>query len=143
MLVYLGTAPVFVSPTLGDPLAFAAVRARNRRLPAFGCLKMLAHALEALDLVEATAAVVAPGRGSADATEVAAELMCYLNGQWWWRRHTQTPRLPACDALEALIVERIATSCIAPGAALPGVKEVLTAHPAPRRAGTPRTRLVA
>jgi hypothetical protein len=138
VLVYLGAAPVFVSPTLGHPLAFAAVRAHNRRLPAFGCLKMLAHALEALDLVEATAAVVAPGRGSADATEVAAALTCYLNGQWWWRRHTQTPRLPACDALEALIVERIATSCIAPGAALPGVKEVLTAERALDTAIAPR-----
>lgn len=115
VLAYLGRVPVFVSPRLGAPLALAAIRARGRGLPEFDCVGMLAHALEAVDLVAEVGAVVGAGSEQrsvravppVDPLDVAAELMRFLNGQWWYRHHTGSRRLRSCERLEATIVERL------------------------------------
>lgn len=118
-MAYLARAPSFVSPTLGRPLAYSAVRATGRTLPAFDPLPMLAHALDSTDLLAEVAAVVRPGAAppvpgdDADALDVAAELLRYLNGQWWFRRHTGLPGLRAATALQRRIDE-VLLACSAP-----------------------------
>jgi hypothetical protein len=109
VLAYVGTVPVFVSPALGTPLALSAVRARGRRLPEFDNVGMLAHALEACDLVAEVGSVVTAGTGGVPtgARDVADQLMRYMNGQWWYRRHTGDRRIRSCERLEVLIVERM------------------------------------
>jgi hypothetical protein len=104
-MVYVGVAPIIISPTLESPLAFAAVRATGRRFPEFGATAMLAHILEAVEATALVRATVAPGQPDgaeslADPFELASELMRYLNGQWWWRHHTGKRRTLACEWLE-------------------------------------------
>ena len=121
-IAYCGVGPVVISPLTVSPLAFSAVRATGRALPEFTALEMLAHVLEALDLIGEVRAVVGagldePGHGSspwpsagvelADSSVLAAELMRYLNGQWWYRQHTGERRLLACERLHALISARL------------------------------------
>jgi hypothetical protein len=108
VLAYLGTARAFISPSLGTPIALSAVQARGRRLTEFDSLGMLAHALEACELVAEVKNVVAPDSATPiDTRDVASELMRYLNGQWWYRHHTGERRVQSCERLEALIVERL------------------------------------
>ena len=127
VLAYMGSTPVFVSPLTGTPLALSAVRARGRRLPEFDCVGMLAHALEAIDVLADVDAVVTPtGAASGDARELAAELMRYLNGQWWYRRHTGDRRLRACERLEALLVERLRHYSTGKPRRLAGLERVLS-----------------
>jgi hypothetical protein len=42
--------------------------------------------------------------------EVASELMRYLNGQWWYRQHTDQRRLLACENLETSLRARLLTT---------------------------------
>ncbi|MEU7981471.1 hypothetical protein AB0B63_23450 [Micromonospora sp. NPDC049081] len=103
-LAYVGVAPVVFSPLLNAPLAFEAVRATGRALPAFGATAMIAHMISAAGLSSEIRAIVAPGIiEPLDDMQLATELMRYLNGQWWWHQHTGQRRLLACDRLEKAI----------------------------------------
>ena len=109
VLAYVGTAPVVV------------------------CVGMLAHVLEGMDVLDEVDAVVA-GTGAAptDARELAAELMRYLNGQWWYRKHTGDRRLRACERLEELLVERLRRNATGKPHRLAGVERVLSPEAALR-----------
>lgn len=113
---YVGVGPVVVSPLAGSPLAFSAVRASGRVFPEFDTVAMLAHALQSIDLLPQVRTVVGAGLDELgggeliDPLALAAELMRYLNGQWWYRQHTRTRRLLACERLESLIDERLLAS---------------------------------
>lgn len=134
-MAYFARIPHFVSPTLGRPLAYAAVRATGRTLPAFDALPMLGHALESTGLLAEVAATVAPD--VVDAVEIAGELMRYLNGQWWFRRHTGLPGLRAAAALQARIDEVLLAHSAAPAGVGGGVRlDVGTAY-VPAAALTP------
>jgi len=133
VLAYVGTAPVVVSPLTGTPLALSTVRARGRRLPEFDCVGMLAHVLEGMDvLAEVDAVVAGTGAAPTDARELAAELMRYLNGQWWYRKHTGDRRLRACERLEELLVERLRRNATGKPHRLAGVERVLSPEAALR-----------
>jgi hypothetical protein len=142
VLTYVGTVPAFASPTLGSPIALSAVRASGRRLPEFDNVGMLAHVLEACDLVADVRSVVTAGTGEAptDARDIAGQLMRYLNGQWWYRHHTGDARVRACERLEARIVERMNRSrAVRSGAeGLAGLKTILSADAAVRPDSTLR-----
>ncbi|WFE60824.1 hypothetical protein [Micromonospora sp. WMMD712] len=103
-LAYVGVASVVVSPLLNAPLAFEAVRATGRTLPAFDTTAMIAHMISASNLSVDVRATVTPGIVEPlDDMQLATELMRYLNGQWWWRQHTGQHRLLACERLEKAI----------------------------------------
>jgi hypothetical protein len=142
VLAYVGTAPVFISPILGTPIALSAVQARGRRLPQFDNVGILAHALEACDLVAEVRAVVAAGSDDApsDSRDVADQLMRYLNGQWWYRHHTGSRRVRSCERLEERVVRRLAeSSAKVPGREqLAGLQRVLPPDVAPRPDATLR-----
>jgi hypothetical protein len=114
-MAYLGVDPVVVSQLLDSPVAFEAVKASGRNLPEFETTAMLAHVLEAIGAVDEVRDVVGAGLGNphedlAGPHEVAAELMRYLNGQWWYRQHTGQRRLLACERLEASLRARLLTT---------------------------------
>ncbi|MGQ0573236.1 MAG: hypothetical protein ACT4RN_03410 [Pseudonocardia sp.] len=133
VLAYVGTGPLFVSPLTGTPLALAAVRARGRRLPELDCVGMLAHALEGIDaLADVEAVVAGTGATPTDARALAAELMRYLNGQWWYRKNTGDRRLRACERLEELLVERMRRYSPGGPRRLAGVERVLSPEDALR-----------
>ncbi|WP_434739879.1 hypothetical protein [Micromonospora sp. SH-82] len=100
-LGYLANLPVWSSPALGAPLAFAGVRCRDRRLPAMTTPQMLAHVLHQCGLRDEIRAATA----LADDDHLADELIKFLNGQWWYTFHTGADPIPGyrrvLDALRA------------------------------------------
>jgi len=83
-LCYVANATVLTSPRLGTPLSFSAVEAVGRTLPSMTPIEMLAHLIDAYGMAAELAAVTGiPGDGG-----LAAALMKYLNGQWWYAFNT-------------------------------------------------------
>jgi hypothetical protein len=114
-MAYVGVDPVVISELLDSPIAFEAVKASGRNLPEFETTAMLAHVLEAIGAVDEVRAVVGAGLKNPDDAlktprEVASELMRYLNGQWWYRQHTDQRRLLACENLETSLRARLLTT---------------------------------
>ena len=80
----MANATVLTSPRLGTPLSFSAVEAVGRTLPSMTPVEMLAHLIGAYGMAAELAAVTGiPGDGG-----LAAALMKYLNGQWWYAFNT-------------------------------------------------------
>lgn len=98
---YAGGLPVFVSPETGTPLAFEAVAARGRVLPAHRPVAMLDHAIASLGLGDRVRALT----GIGDHPHVGEQAMKFLNGQFWYRRHTADRRVESCEQLEQVIWE--------------------------------------
>jgi hypothetical protein len=97
-LIYASTIPVFSSPELGSPVAFSAVRATGRTLPAMTAVEMIEHVVVSLGVEAAVRRIT-----GITADDLASELMKFLNGQFWYRRHTGRRRLETCEQVEALI----------------------------------------
>jgi hypothetical protein len=135
-VVYVGRRPVWRSPVHRTPVAFSTIRAQGRQLPEYSTGGMLAHALESLDLVAPVRSIVCAqhtmDESAPDAAAVADELMKYLNGQWWYRQHTEEPRLLACSQLEEVLVSRLRQSAedVAPADTLGPAGRVLGADDA-------------
>ncbi|MCB0964921.1 MAG: hypothetical protein KDA98_16715 [Acidimicrobiales bacterium] len=100
-LAYAGALPVFRSPELDGPMAFASVSARGRVLSEFATVDMLDHALGALGLRQRAGELVGVG----DHAELGAQVMKFLNGQFWYRRNTGDRRIESAEALEMAIWE--------------------------------------
>ena len=129
VLAYLGVAPVFVSPTLGRPLAFSAVPARHRRLPEFGCLETLAHVLDVLDLVAVTASVVAPGgRGERGSREGGGRAHVLSQRPMVVALPHEDREAPGVRRARGAHRQRIERSGVTTRDALPGLQEVFSAE---------------
>ena len=100
-LAYAGPRPVVASPATGTPLAFSAIPAEGRRLPAQDQQTLLAHVLEATGVLAEVAALVDAGAGST-ATDVAQALAGACNGAWWAARRGGRPA-PAAAAARAVV----------------------------------------
>jgi len=76
-LGYAGNDPIFVSPELGEPIAYSTVRVEDRSLPAMDAVGMVDHVLNA-------------GRLCARASRIAGvtttrDIMAFMNERWWVR----------------------------------------------------------
>ncbi|MCD0452158.1 hypothetical protein LO762_23620 [Actinocorallia sp. API 0066] len=83
-VAYAADAHVWVSPVHESPLGFDTVPALGRRVPSLNATEGLDHVITVLGLRED----VCRWTGLDDTGSLAAELAKYLNGQWWYARHT-------------------------------------------------------
>jgi hypothetical protein len=79
-LGYAGNDPIFVSPTLGTPIAYSTVNVVRRSLPAMDATGMIDHVLDIGDLRTRVPGVL----GSTEAI-TTRDLMAFMNQRWWIR----------------------------------------------------------
>jgi hypothetical protein len=99
---YAGTAPVLTSPSLQLPLAFKSVEAKGRTLPEMSAVGMVEHLLEAFELREQ----VCLATGLRNQVDLPAELMKYMNRQWWHRFNSEQAT-KGYDRVLGLFTEKI------------------------------------
>ena len=100
-LVYAGSRPVVVSPATGTPLAFAAIGATGRRLPADDQRGLLAHVLAATGAGAGVAGAL--GLGSAATAIEVAEAFATTVNRAWWAAHRGGAPAPAADRARAVL----------------------------------------
>jgi hypothetical protein len=82
-LGYFANRRVLTSPVFGAPLGFASVAATGRRFPSMSPIEMLEHLIESHGITRDLCAITGLGTDG-----LAASLMKYLNGQWWYHFNT-------------------------------------------------------
>ena len=108
---YAGNRPILYSPDLGTPLAFKAVNAVNRSLPAMSAREMLDHVLDAFGI----RAEISRLTGMPDDENLAAGLARYLNERWWKRFNSE----PEPDNGYRYVVDTIGRLIVAHSRAVP------------------------
>jgi hypothetical protein len=80
-LGYAGNDPIFVSPVLGQPVAYSTVHVDTRSLPAMDAVQMIDHILDVGDLrprVSDLTQVV-------ESSSMTRDVMSFMNKRWWIR----------------------------------------------------------
>jgi hypothetical protein len=80
-LGYAGNDHAFVSPVLGEPLAYTSIRVSKRVIPEMSAVQMMEHVLEVGGLRTAIARLAGVSTGP----DLALELMRFMNERWWIR----------------------------------------------------------
>jgi hypothetical protein len=101
-LGYAGNAPIFVSPTLGTPIAYSTVTVTDRSLPAMDATEMIDHILDIGDLRQRVPDLL--GRTEAVTTP---ELMAFMNERWWIGFTGQAQPDDSYDLLVAALADLI------------------------------------
>ncbi|HSK91330.1 MAG TPA: hypothetical protein VK875_08455 [Euzebyales bacterium] len=89
-LAYVTDLACPLLPTTGAPLAFSSVPAQGRRLEEATPVEMLRRFIDEHGIRPAVARIT----GLPDSDALAGELIKYLNGQWWYQRHTGERAIP-------------------------------------------------
>lgn len=104
-LAYVTELACPVLPSTGAPLAFSSIAARGRRIAQATPAEMFDRFLDEHHVRHAVARIT----GLSDTPALASELIKYLNGQWWYQRHTGERAIPqyyeTIDALKATLAQ--------------------------------------
>jgi hypothetical protein len=102
VVAYAGCLPVFVSPAHGTPLAFSAVPAAGRRVPAHDQLTLFGEVLATTGILDQVASLLGPISSRRPAA-VAAEAARMLSGQWWYRHNTGDSQTTAAVRVQQIV----------------------------------------
>jgi hypothetical protein len=104
-VAYAGCLPVFVSPELAAPLAFATIAAEGRRFAAEDQVGIMAHVLRSTGVAPAVAGLL--GSDAGDPLATARDLTRLLSGQWWYAHNTGDEPLAVARRAGDLVTEAL------------------------------------
>lgn len=80
-LGYSGSDRAFISPILGEPLAYRTIRVSERVFPEMTPVQMMEHILEIGELYGRVSRLIGPEK----TRSLAEDLMRFMNARWWIR----------------------------------------------------------